>query len=458
MIDNRSSALQYARDNRTRFTSELVDFLCIPSISTSVDHQPSMKQAAEWLANHLSMLDFSNINIYSTPQHPIVFAQNIVNRKAPTILVYGHYDVQPPDPIDLWTTPPFEPTIRNNNLYARGSSDMKGQIVACLKAIESVKKSGDIPVNIKFIIEGEEEIGSPSMGDFLKSHIDILKSDIALNIDSGMISPDIPTITYALRGLAYFEVRVYGPEHDLHSGIFGGIVHNPAQVLCELISGMHNSNGQITLPGFYDRVRVLNSQERDEFSRLPMDEKYYLEQIKSPGLWGENGYTPIERVTARPTLEVNGLLSGFTGSGSKTVIPSSAMAKISMRLVPDQVPDEVHQMLIKYLSDHAPLTVRWEVIPFQGAPACISQLDTPLAKAFFNALNEVWGVSPILKREGGSIPVVAEMQKYLGLESIISGFGLPNDNIHAPDEKINLPTWYKGIDALIHYIYNLGNL
>jgi acetylornithine deacetylase/succinyl-diaminopimelate desuccinylase-like protein len=284
-----------------------------------------------------------------------------------------------------------------------------------------------------------------------------LACDFALNADSGMLAPDLPTITYALRGLAYFEVRVEGPDHDLHSGLFGGVVHNPAQVLCELIAGMHDAQGRVTLPGYYDRVRPLEPDEQAELARLPMDEAFYLEKSGAPALWGEVGYSPVERVGARPTLEVNGILSGFTGEGSKTVLPAWAMAKISMRLVPDQDPEEVHQQLIRYLEKHAPKTVRYQVINMVGSKASISDRYSPGVKAMEQAMQAVWGTPPVFRREGGSVPVVGQFQEFLGIEAVNCGFGLPDDNLHSPNEKIHLPTFYHGVDTFIHFFYNLNS-
>jgi acetylornithine deacetylase/succinyl-diaminopimelate desuccinylase-like protein len=373
------------------------------------------------------------------------------------VLVYGHYDVQPADPLELWNTGPFTPEQRGDNLYARGASDMKGQVVATLSAVQSVLSAGPLPVNVKFIVEGEEEIGSPSLHKFLTEHRQLLACSFALNPDSGMIGADFPTLVYALRGLAYFELRITGPSHDLHSGMYGGVVHNPAIVLANLISGMHNSAGQITLPGFYDRVRPLSTEERTALAALPMDDNYYRQITGAPQLWGEAGFSPVERVGARPTLDVNGMLSGFTGAGSKTVIPAWAMAKISMRLVPDQDPAEVHQQLLSYLQQHAPASVRWELTAMAGGPASISDIHQPGAQALVQALTTVWGKAPLFKREGGSIPVVGEMQTILGIDSVLTGFGLPDDNLHAPNEKLHLPTWYKGINALIHFFYNMSS-
>jgi len=456
MSDQRARAIEYARQNREIFLTNLKHLVSIPSVSTSSDHKAEMDRAANMLAGHLKRIGMENVRIFPTTGHPVVFGEYLkAGKDVPTVLVYGHYDVQPSEPDELWRTPAFEPSVIGENLFARGASDMKGQVVAALSAVESIHTTTSLPVNVKFILEGEEEIGSPSLPAFLQEHKDLLACDFALNPDAGMIAPDIPTIIYALRGLAYFELRVYGPAHDLHSGIFGGVVHNPAQALCELIAGMHDETGRITLPGFYDRVRSLPDDERAELARLPMDEMYYRRMTGVSQTWGEEGFSPIERVGARPTLEVNGLLSGFTGQGSKTVIPAYAMAKISMRLVPDQDPAEVHQQLLRYLEQKAPSTIRWEVIPMAGSPASISDPHHPATQALALALEKVWGKRPVYKREGGSVPVVGDMQKTLSVESVLTGFGLPDDNLHAPNEKLHLPTWYKGIDALIHFFFNL---
>jgi acetylornithine deacetylase/succinyl-diaminopimelate desuccinylase-like protein len=325
-----------------------------------------------------------------------------------------------------------------------------------LKAVEGLAANGGLPVNIKYLIEGEEEIGSPSLDAFILEYKDLLACDYAINPDTGMIGEDIPTITFGLRGLAYFEIRLTGPDRDLHSGIFGGAVHNPAQVLCELIAGMHDSQGRITLPGYYDSVRPMDNEEREELARLPMGEDFYLKQTGAPALYGEAGFSPVERTGGRPTLEVNGLLSGFTGEGSKTVLPSKAMAKISMRLVPDQDPDQVHQQLILYLQQNAPNTVKWEVIKMAGGAASITDRHMPAVSALSQALEDTWGKRPVFKREGGSVPVVSQMRKILGIESVLTGFGLPDDNLHAPNEKVHIPTYYRGIEAFTRFLYLLG--
>lgn len=457
MTDPRNTALSYAHQNSQAFLEYLKTLVRIPSVSTSIDHAKAMKDTAENLANRLRGLGFSNVALHPTGGHPVVFGEYIVNQPGrKTVLIYGHYDVQPAEPLDLWKTPPFEPTQIDENLYGRGASDMKGQVAASLAAVEAVLQAGEPPVNIKFMIEGEEEIGSPNLAPFLRANAQLLTADVVLNPDSGMLAADFPTLTYALRGLAYFELRVYGPEHDLHSGLFGGVVHNPAQALIELIAGMHDADGRIQLPGYYDSVREISAEEREDIARLPMTEDFYKAQTGAPQLWGEKGFTPAERIGGRPTLEINGILSGFTGQGSKTVIPSWAMAKISMRLVPDQDPNEVHRQLIQYLEQKAPATIRWELIKMAGGPASFTDPNHPAAVAMSHAMEAIWGMRPVFKREGGSIPIVAEMQEILGVESVLTGFGLPEDNVHAPNEKLHLPTWYRGIDALVHFFYNYG--
>ena len=456
MTTNREKALEYAHKNKEKFLESLKEILQIPSISTNSENRVDMFRTAEWVANELRGLGMENVEIFPTPKHPVVYADWLHATDSPTVLVYGHYDVQPVDPLDLWETPPFEPTQRGDSLHARGASDMKGQIVATLKAVEAIVENGEFPCNIKFMIEGEEEIGSPNLADFMEAHKDLLTADFCLNPDAGMLGKELPSITYALRGLAYFELHVYGPSHDLHSGLFGGVVRNPANTLMRLIANMKDEDGRITLPGFYGKVRTIDEEERAELAKLPVNEEFLLEQTGSTALWGEKGYTPVEQVGARPTLDVNGMLSGFTGEGAKTVLPAKAMAKISMRLVPDQTPEEVYEQLILYMEENAPKGIKWEIKVEHGGNPSISKRDGVGVKAMSNAMSTVWGIAPLFKREGGSIPVVGDMQKILGIESVLTGFGLPDDRIHSPNEKQDLPTWYRGIDALIHFFYNLG--
>jgi acetylornithine deacetylase/succinyl-diaminopimelate desuccinylase-like protein len=456
MTDFRSIAIDYAHQHRDRFLADLVQLLRIPSVSTHAHNLGDMLAAAETLRDRLTGLGFEQVQIFPTAGHPVVFGEyNRAAAGAPTVLIYGHYDVQPAEPLGPWHSDPFEPVNRDQRLYARGASDMKGQVIATFSAVEAILQAGQAPVKIKFLLEGEEEIGSPNLPAFIENHRQLLACDIALNPDAGMISADDPTIVYALRGLAYFELRVFGPRHDLHSGMFGGVIHNPAQVLCDLIAGMHDANGRITLPGYYAKVRALDEMERKELARLPIDDEYYLSRTGAPALWGESGYSPVERIGARPTLEINGMLSGFTGPGSKTVLPAWAMAKISMRLVPDQDPADVHRQLEQYLHEHAPQAVRWELDQMAGGPASIIEQDNRYVQALVKAFETTWKKKPVYKREGGSIPVVADMKKILGVESVLTGFGLPDDQIHGPNEKLELATWYTGIDALIHFFYNI---
>jgi acetylornithine deacetylase/succinyl-diaminopimelate desuccinylase-like protein len=449
-------ALQYAKQNHERFLNELKDFLAIPSISTDPEHEADMHAAAEWGAAQLRSIGMEHVQILRTGGHPVVYGDWLkAGKDAVTMMIYGHYDVQPPDPLELWTTPPFEAAVRGDNLYARGSADMKGQVIASLKAVEAVMKSGDMPINLKWLIEGEEEIGSEHLDDFIKNHKELLACDFCLNMDAGILGENMPSITTGLRGLAYFELRVDGPVKDLHSGLYGGTVHNPAQALAELITGMHDKNGKVTLPGFYDKVRKLSKQDHKDFARLPIKGKTLKEQTGVPALWGEPAFTPAERLGARPTLEVNGLLSGFTGVGSKTVLPAWAMAKISCRLVPDQTPEETIKQMQKYLKQNAPKDIKWKLTYLHGAGAALTGTDNVGVKALSKALETVWGKKPYFPREGGSIGVVVQLQEHLGVESVLSGFGLPDCDAHSPNEKLHLPTWTKGIDALIHFIYNL---
>jgi len=457
MIDQITEAHKYTLAHRDRFINELIAFSSIPSISTDPDREDDVNTAAEWVEKKLVSLGIENVNIFPTLRHPIVYGEWLkAGGTNPTVLVYGHYDVQPAEPLDQWDTNPFKPEIHDDYIYARGISDMKGQVTAVINAVESIVFTSKFPVNLKFLIEGEEEIGSPNLAPFIEANKDLLACDFALNTDTGMIAPDLPTITYALRGLAYFELHLWGPAQDLHSGVFGGAVHNTAQALTELIAGMHDDHGRVTLPGFYDTVNLLDEDERDEISRLPKDEQWYLENTGVPTLWGEKEFTPDERVGGRPTLEVHGLLSGFTGEGAKTVLPAYAMAKISCRLVPDQDPDNVYQQFLEYCKENAPPSIKWEVKYLAGGTPSISDRNSTWVQAFYEAAKSVWGVRPAFKREGGSVPVVSDFKNILDIETVNTGFGLPTDNMHGPNEKLHIPTWYKGIDALVNFFFNLA--
>lgn len=457
MENLRQAALDYAHDKQGDFIEDLGALVAIPSVSMTTENKADMSRAADWLVQKLKSIGMQKVRTYETGGHPVVYGEWLeAGPDAPTILVYGHYDVQPADPLDLWDNNPYQATKKGELLFGRGVTDNKGPMMGTILAVEAVKESGGLEVNIKFLIEGEEEMGSTNLETFVKENTELLACDMALNPDAGMIATNKPTITYGLRGLAYFEVRVYGASQDLHSGLYGGAVHNPAQVLCELIAGMHDEDGVITLPGFYDSVRPMSAEERAELARLPTDEEYYRKMSGVSEFFGEKGYTIIERIGGRPTLEVNGLLSGYTGEGTKTVLPAEAMAKVSCRLVPDQVPDRVFEQLKAYLAEKAPPTVRVEAkILSRGMPA-ISDRHSVGVEAMSDAMEEIWGTRPLFRREGGTIPVVGTLQKYLGAESVNMGSALPEDNMHAPNERTHLPTLFKSIDAIILFLLSLG--
>lgn len=456
MSNHRNMALAYVQENQKEFLARMKKLISIPSVSTDPERKGDIQKAAEWLKAELDALGMTRVEIFPTPRHPIVYAEDLsAGKDAVTVLIYGHYDVQPEDPIDEWNTDPFTPTIDGDNLYARGSTDMKGQIIACFSALEAIRETGDLPVNVKFLIEGEEEIGGSYIETFIKENPEMLACDFFLNPDTGMQAPDLPTITYSLRGIAYFELRIQGPKHDLHSGTFGGAIHNPAQVMTDLLSGLHDKQGRVTLKGFYDKVLPIDPDEKDEISKLPINDEFYLEQGGVKALWGEEGYTAVERTGARPTLEINGLYSGFIGEGQKTVLPAYAMAKVSCRLVPDQDPVEVYEQFKAYLSEHAPETVTWELTQMSKDFPSLSDRKSKWIEAYVQAAEAAWGKRPIFKREGGSVPVVVHIQQNLGVDSVNIGFGLPSDNMHGPNEKIHLPTFYKGIEALVHFFFNL---
>jgi acetylornithine deacetylase/succinyl-diaminopimelate desuccinylase-like protein len=455
-MTNIAAAIEHVRNNHEAILQELITFASIPSISTLPENKPDMQRAADYLALRLTSMGMAHVDVMPTAGHPVVYGEWLNAPGKPTVLVYGHYDVQPVDPLNEWKTPPFEPTIVGENILARGISDMKGQDIAVLSALEaSLRYGGGLNCNVKVLFEGEEEIGSPNLAAFVREHKDMLKCDCSLNCDSGILKPDLPAIVYGLRGLAYFELWVHGPEHDLHSGSFGGGVHNPAQVLAELVAGMHDAKGRITLPGYYDDVLKLTKAERADMARIPRSEKQLRQEAANPPkLYGEEGYTTIERTSGRPTLEINGLYSGFIGEGSKTVLPAKAMAKISMRLVPNQDPNKVEKQLRAYLKAHAPKTVTWTLKAFGKGAAILTPRDSAAAQAAANALQTVFGKKPIFRREGGSVPVVSQIKEILGVDSVLMGFGLPDDNLHAPNEKQHMPTFYKGVESFIHFFNN----
>ncbi len=447
LMSNVNHVVEYIKSNHDRHLSELIEFAAIPSISTLPAHKQDMLRAAEWVAAQMRGVGLDNVDIIPTGGHPVVYGEWLGVPGKPTVLIYGHYDVQPVDPLNEWITPPFEPTVRGDEIFARGVSDMKGQVQAFLKALEAWTRQGGLPVNVRVMVEGEEELGSPNLAAFVAQHKEKLKCDMVLNADSMNERPDLPALVYGLRGLAYFEIWVHGPAHDVHSGLFGGSILNPAQALCELIAGMHDENGRVTLPGFYDKVRVLSEQERAELARLPQSDDEWREMTGVRELYGEKGFTTVERLGARPTLEVNGLLSGFVGEGVKTVLPAKAMAKISMRLVPHQDPLEVERQLRAYLERHAPPAVSWELKCTSTAAPALVDRNSPGMRAAAAALEAAFGARPIYKLMGGTVPVVSILQTQLGVDSIQMGFSLPNDNFHGPNEKMYLPNLYRGIEA-----------
>jgi len=450
-------AIKIAAANRDQALEDFKALVRIPSISTLPEHSMDIQRAADWLAARLEKLGFENVQIFPTEKHPVVYGEMLTaGADAPTVLVYGHYDVQPPDPLDEWESDPFEPVERDGNLYGRGASDMKGQLIAQLRSVEAMLQAGDLPINLKYMLEGEEEIGSPHLAAFIRAHADLLKSDLCLNVDLGITAEDMPSITYSLRGLSYFELRLRAGKSDLHSGLFGGVVDNPAIVLSRLIAGMKDASGRILLPGFYDDVRALDEEERKAMNAMSDD--WWLEQSGAFELFGEEGFTPGERAVGRPTLDVNGILSGFTGEGSKTVLPAEAMAKISMRLVPDQDPAAVHASLHAYLEENIPSTVEWTLDEHASSKPSIVERDSVGMQAAVTALEDVWHAPVSFVRMGGSIPVVGLIQEILNIDTIPLGFALPDDNIHAPNEKQNLTTFFRGIEAYIRFTYNLARL
>ena len=445
--------------HRDRYVEELKSYLAIPSISALPQHQPDVRRCAEWTAQELERIGMQNVRLIETPGNPVVYADWLGAPGAPTMLFYGHYDVQPVDPLELWTSPPFEATVRDGEIYARGSADDKGQIFMHIKAIEAwLKQTGSLPVNIKIFIEGEEEVGSKHLDQFVRDHKDQLAADVVVISDSPMFDRGIPSICYGLRGLAYFQIDIRGTKSDLHSGSFGGAVANPAFVLGQILAQMKDKGGRVKIAGFYDDVRPLRDEEREQWKRLPFNEKRYRKELGAPKLFGETGYSTLERVWARPTFEVNGLLAGFTGEGAKTVIPATAMAKISMRLVPDQDPDKVAILFEAYLKKVAPKTVDVTLTRMHGGKPWMADFDNPYVQAAGRAIELGFGKAPVFNREGGSIPVVSTFQQVLGVPSVLFGIGLPDENAHAPNEKLDLGNFHGGVIASAYLYEELGKL
>ncbi|QDG51647.1 dipeptidase [Persicimonas caeni] len=447
-------AVEYIEENKERFLDELKEYLRIPSISTDPTQKDEVARCARWVADHLEEIGIDTVEIEETAGHPIVYAEHCKAPGKPTILIYGHYDVQPPDPLDLWDTPPFEPDVRDGKIFARGATDDKGQLFAHVKGLEAhLQTSGELPVNVKLLIEGEEEVGSPNLTPWVLENKERLACDAVVISDSSMFAPGVPTITYGLRGLTYFEVTVTGPSHDLHSGLFGGTVPNPINELAKIIAQLHDADGRIAVPGFYDDVIALEDDEREQFASLPFDEEGYLAETGAPGLQGEEGYTTLERKWARPTLDCNGIWGGFIGEGAKTVLPSTASAKISCRLVPGQDPAKVLELCQNYIEEIAPDTVKVEFKPHHGGDPVLIDRDNETVRAACRALQKSWDAETVFTRGGGSIPVVATFSNELESPTILMGLGLDDDRLHSPNEKFNLECFYKGIETSA-YLWN----
>ena len=446
-------AIEYAINNSSRHLEELKELLRIKSISTLDHNRPDIEDAAGWLANKLDAIGMDKVEIVPTRGHPLIYGEWLgYGDEAPTILLYGHYDVQPVDPINQWDRPPFEPEVVGDYLYARGVSDDKGQLHIFIRALESyLKGAGHLPLNIKVLLEGEEETTGESLAEFVPTHVQRLKADAALICDTIMHGKDQPSIVFGLRGICYVFLDLVGPDHDLHSGTLGGVIDNPLNVLSHIIAKLKNEEGRILIPGFYDKVRDLDREELRINEAVPFDQQAWLRQTGAPRLWGEPGYSAIERLGSRPTLDVNGIIGGYTAPGTKTVLPSKAHAKISMRLVPDQNPQEIFQLFQDYMSKITPTTVHVTCkLANAGVPSVVS-LNTTAISAAKKALEEVFGTKPILSREGGSIPVVGLFDEYLDLDTVLMGFGLVDDRIHSPNERFFIPNFYRGTETVIRF-------
>ena len=454
-----NQVVDFINVHRDRYVEELKEYLAIPSISALPQHAADTRRAADWTADALRNAGLQNVRLVDTPGNPVVYGDWLNAPGKPTLLYYGHYDVQPVDPLNLWTTPPFEATVRDGEIYARGAADDKGQVFMHIKAVEAfLKQQQGLPLNIKFIIEGEEEVGSTHLDDFVRSHKQALAADVVVISDSPMFDRGIPSICYGLRGLAYFQIDLRGTRSDLHSGSFGGAVANPAFVLSQVLSQMKDRAGRVKIPGFYDDVRALSDEERAEWRKLPFNETRYRKDLGAPRLFGEKGYSTLERVWARPTFEVNGLLSGFTGDGAKTVLPAVAMAKVSMRLVPDQLPDRIADLFEAYLKKVMPKTVTLSLTRMHGGKPWMTAFDNAYVRAAGRAIELGFGKAPVFNREGGSIPVVSTFQEELGVPSVLFGIGLPDENAHAPDEKLDLGNFHNGIIASAYLYEEIAKL
>ncbi len=449
-------AIAHAREHRAQFVSELLDLVRIPSVSTAPERAGDVARAAQWLAAHLEALGFQS-RVEPTDRHPIVRADWLGAPGRPTVLCYGHFDVQPPEPLGLWTRPPFDPVVDHDILYARGASDDKGQLFVHLKAVEAIMRTARaLPVNVKFLLEGEEEIGSPSLATYVPRHKRTLQADAALVSDGHLFAPGLPTITTGLRGMLYTEVEATGARRDLHSGQFGGAAPNAIGALAQIVAGLKDRKGRIKVPGFYSRVRPPDAAERAAWARLPFSEAGFLQEIGTDVAPGEVGQPILDRLWTRPTLDVHGIAGGFTGEGMKTVIPSRGVAKVSMRLVPDQRPDRIFKQYARFVQRLAPPGARVEVRHLASTPPVVVSPDAPAVRAAARALESVYGKPPVYDRSGGSIPVVAGFTRALKIPTVLMGFGLPDDNLHAPNEKFALVNFHLGIEAVIRFFYQLA--
>ncbi len=452
-----SEIIKFINNQRDRFLTELLELLRIPSVSSDPKHKNDVTDCANLISRHLLSIGLDNVEICPTKGHPLVYGEKILNNQLPTVLVYGHYDVQPADPLDLWHSPPFEPVIKETEIhpagavFARGACDDKGQMFMHVKAVEAMLATNELPCNVKFMIEGEEEIGSENLAEFVKNNKEKLKADIILVSDTGMLANDVPSITTGLRGLSYVEVEVTGPNRDLHSGLYGGCVANPINILAKMIASLHDDKGKITIPGFYDKVVELSDEERSEMAKAPFSHEKYCQALDLKDVMGEMGYSTPERGSIRPTLDVNGIWGGYTGEGAKTVIASKAFAKISMRLVPDQDPEEITQLFKQHFEAIAPNSVRVDVKPHHGGEAAVTPIESIGYKAASIAYEKAFGKKPIPVRSGGSIPIIAMFEKELGLKTILMGFGLDSDAIHSPNEHYGLYNYYKGIETIPYF-------
>jgi acetylornithine deacetylase/succinyl-diaminopimelate desuccinylase-like protein len=453
-----SSIEQYLQSQAARFEDELCQWLRIPSVSADPQHQADIRRAADWVADQLRGLGF-NTEVIPTAGHPLVFAQSPSVAGAPTALVYGHYDVQPPDPLDKWTSPPFEPARREGNLYARGATDDKGQLFTHIKSVEAwLKVNGRLPINLKFLIEGEEEVGSNNLEAFIEKNTGRLACDCVVISDGGQFAPGIPAITYGLRGIAYYELRLTGPNRDLHSGSFGGSITNPANALAKIMAGLIDEQGRVLVPHFYDDVVPLLPREREQFAALKFDEEEYLKQVGVDGAIGEEGYTALERRWARPTFDINGLWSGYQGEGAKTILPATAGAKFSFRLVPNQDPAKVTAGLKWRLTELCPPGVQTELLEYHNAPGVLVPLDSPYVEAASQAIQYAFGRPPVYTREGGSIPVVTTFSNILKADTLLMGWGQDDDKAHSPNEKFSLADFHRGIKASARLWEELGKI